>query len=121
MNIKDCIFCKIIDKTSPADIVFEDKYILALKSIEPISNGHTLVIPKIHCENIFDIENDILEKLISVSKKLSKELCELNNATGVNLLNASGIDAQQSIFHFHLHIVPRYPDDKLDLWFRSGL
>jgi histidine triad (HIT) family protein len=71
--------------------------------------------------NVFDIETDSLERLAGIAQKLSKEIVETHRATGVNLLNASGKDAQQSVFHFHLHIVPRYENDGLDLWFKNRL
>jgi len=119
--MKECIFCKIINKESPSKIVFENNDILAIAPKEEISKGHTLVIPKTHFENIFDIDKNILEKLIAVSKDLSATLAKENNATGINLLHASGKDAQQSVFHFHLHIVPRYENDGLDLWLREKL
>lgn len=117
----NCIFCKIINKEAPVKIVFENDEILALVPKGEISKGHTLVIPKTHFENIFDIDKNILEKLIAVSKDLSETLTKENNATGINLLHASGKDAQQSVFHFHLHIVPRYENDGLDLWLREKL
>lgn len=116
-----CIFCKIINKEAFAKIVFENDAILAFAPIEPISKGHTLVVTKNHFENIFDIDKVTLEKLISASKDLSDQLVIENNATGINLLHASGKDAQQSVFHFHMHIVPRYENDGLDLWLRAML
>jgi len=112
--MNNCIFCKIISKEAPAKIVFENKDILAFVPKEQVSKGHMLVVPRVHFENIFDIDKNILEKLIAVSKDLSEQLAKENNAIGVNLLHASGKDAQQSVFHFHLHVVPRYENDGLD-------
>ncbi len=120
-NMNNCIFCKIIAKKAPAKIVFENEDILAFVPKEQVSKGHTLVVPRVHFENVFDIGKNILEKLIAVSKGLSEKLAKENNATGVNLLHASGKDAQQSVFHFHLHVVPRYENDGLDLWLREKL
>lgn len=119
--MNNCIFCKIIAKEAPAKIVLENEDILAFVPKEQVSKGHTLVIPRVHFENIFDIDKNTLEKLITVSKDLSEQLAKENNATGVNLLHASGKDAQQSVFHFHLHVVPRYENDGLDLWLREKL
>lgn len=116
-----CIFCKINNKKTPAKNVFENDDVLAFVPIKRLSKGHTLVVPKNHFENIFDINETALEKLISVSKDLSEQLVKENNATGVNLLHASGKDVQQSVFHFHLHIIPRYENDGLDLWLREKL
>jgi len=117
----DCIFCKIIAKEAPANIVFENEEFLAFSPIETASKGHTLLIPKKHFESIFDFERHSLERLMGCAQDIAKDLVASDEATGINLLHASGKDAQQSVFHFHLHIVPRYKDDGLDLWFRNNL
>lgn len=119
--MKDCVFCKIINKELSANILFENEEFLAFSPINKISKGHTLLIPKKHQENVFDIDTHSLERLAGITQKLSKELIETHEATGINLLHASGKDAQQSVFHFHMHIVPRYKDDGLDLWLRNRL
>lgn len=117
----NCVFCKIIKKELPATIVFENDEFLAFSPLEQVTEGHTLVIPKKHFENVFDFESPSLERLMGVAQTVAKGLVEKNGATGVNLLHASGKDAQQSVFHFHLHVVPRYKDDGLDLWLRNKL
>jgi histidine triad (HIT) family protein len=117
----ECIFCKIIKKESPAEIIFENDLILALTPLHQVSKGHTIVIPKQHFKNIFDVEDLVLRELISVTKNISNTIIRENNATGVNVLNASGKDAQQSVFHLHFHIVPRYPTDGLDMWIKQSL
>ncbi len=119
--MKDCIFCKIVNKEVPAKVIFENDEFLAFPPIEQVSKGHTLLIPKKHFENIFDFESGSLERLMGIAQEIAKGLVEENDATGINLLHASGKDAQQSVFHFHLHIVPRYKDDGLDLWLRNKL
>ena len=119
--MENCIFCKIINKELPASVVFDNEEFLAFSPKDQISPGHTLLIPKKHQVDVFDLDPNSFERLARVAQRLSKELVEMFNATGVNLLNASGKDAQQSIFHFHLHIVPRYENDGLDLWFRNKL
>jgi histidine triad (HIT) family protein len=116
----NCIFCKIINGEIPAKKVYEDEKVLAFLDVNPISKGHTLIIPKAHFENIFDIKDDNLKEIISEGKKISMLLKEKLNADGVNLLHASGKDAQQSVFHFHLHVVPRYSGDELDTWPKSS-
>jgi len=103
-----CIFCKIVNKQAPATIIFEDEVVLAIMPLEQVSKGHTLLLPKKHFENIS-----------KVMKKLSNKLVKENNATGINLLNANGKDAQQSIPHFHL--VPRFSNDELDMWIKQKL
>ena len=117
----NCVFCKIIKKELPSKVIFENKEFLAFLSTGPVSKGHTLLIPKKHFSDIFEFETKYLERLMGVAKKISKKLIKDNKATGINLLQSNGKDAQQSVFHFHLHIVPRYKKDGLDLWLKNKL
>lgn len=117
--VSNCVFCKIIQNKEALKI-FEDEKTICLLDINPISKGHCLVIPKEHFRDIFDIDDEYLKNIISVSKKVSTTLKQKLGATGVNILHASGESAQQSIFHFHLHLVPRYKDDSLDTWPKSN-
>ena len=87
--------------------------------INPVSRGHILVISKKHYENIFETPDDVLERINIVCKKLALICRDKLGISGVNILNASGEDAQQSVFHIHYHIVPRFVDDKMDLWFHQ--
>lgn len=119
--MENCVFCKIINKQLPATAIFENEEFLAFSPINQVSKGYTLLIPKKHQVNIFDVDKSLLEWLAGIAQELSKGLSELNGATGINLLNANGKNAQQSVFHFHLHIVPRYENDDLDLWLRNKL
>ena len=119
--MEDCIFCKIIKKEVKANIIFENEVCLAFIPLKPVTDGHILLVPKDHFENLFDINNEILKEIIIASKKISSDIFKENQATGINLLHASGKDAQQSVFHFHLHIVPRRPNDGLDMWIRNKL
>ena len=121
MTKNKCVFCEIIKKQLPSNIIFENDEFLAFSSIEPVSKGHTLLIPKKHFPDIFDFETSSLEKLMGIAQKIAKNLIKKHGATGINLLQANGKDAQQSVFHFHLHIVPRYKNDGLDLWLRNKL
>jgi len=117
----NCIFCRIINKEVPGTFVYEDDDVAAIIPKEQVSPGHTLVIPKNHYTDVFDIDDEVLRNIASVSKKLSKDIITTTDYTSVNLLNASGKDAQQSVFHFHLHIVPRKENDGLDLWIKRNL
>ncbi|PIP15052.1 HIT family protein [Candidatus Roizmanbacteria bacterium CG_4_10_14_0_2_um_filter_36_35] len=117
----NCIFCKIIQKQAFADIVYEDPNLIAIIPLEQASKGHTLLITKEHIENLFDIDEETLQIVAVGVKKLTKKLVYENKPTGINLLHASGKDAQQSVFHFHIHLVPRYKNDGLDLWIRNKL
>lgn len=119
--MKDCIFCKIARKESPATIVFETADTLAFTPLEIVSRGHTLLIPKKHFENIFAIDEKIFKDISVSAKQLSLILKDQYQATGINILHASGKDAQQSVFHFHIHLIPRYHNDGLDLWIKNKL
>lgn len=115
---QNCIFCQIINGKKALKI-YENEKTVCLLDINPISRGHCLIIPKKHFKNIFDVSEEYLKDIISTSKKISELLKQKLNATGVNILHASGKSAQQSVFHFHLHLVPRYKDDGLDAWPKS--
>jgi len=104
----------------PSFVVFEDDLVKVIMDINPVSEGHLLIIPKKHFENIFDADKEVLERINVVAQKMSILCKEKLNCTGVNILNASGKDAQQSVFHLHYHIVPRYPKDGIDLWFPNN-
>jgi histidine triad (HIT) family protein len=114
--MSNCIFCQIIKRQVGAKYVFEDDHVIAFEPSDPVARGHALVVPKHHRENLVDITIESLNEVISVAKLVAIECMANLGATGVNLLHASGEDAQQSIDHFHLHVVPRYPNDGLDLW-----
>jgi histidine triad (HIT) family protein len=116
-----CVFCQIAKREIPATFLFENDDFLAFSPIESVAQGHTLLVPRQHYVNIFDIDPDTFVALSALTRTLSVNLAETHGATGINLLHASGKDAQQSVFHFHMHLVPRYKDDGLDLWFRNKL
>jgi histidine triad (HIT) family protein len=103
-----------------ATIVYEDDKIMAILPKEQISKGHTLLIPKEHFADIFEIPEDLFKNFTRILKSFSKALVAENQATGLNILNANGRDAQQSVPHLHFHLVPRYPNDGLDLWLKAG-
>jgi histidine triad (HIT) family protein len=118
--MKDCIFCEIIKgNKEERDVVYEDDFVMAFPDKYPVIQGHTLVVPKQHYKDIFEIPEDILTRIITVSKMLAEKMKKDLGATGVNVMNANGKDAHQSVFHLHFHVVPRHPDDGLDLNFHS--
>lgn len=116
-----CVFCRIINKELPSSVVYEDDVVIAIVPLETVSKGHTLLISKKHFENIFDVDEDVFSHFSKILKKLSSDLVSNNKATGINILNASGKDAQQSVPHLHFHLVPRYPKDGLDMWIKQKL
>jgi histidine triad (HIT) family protein len=119
--METCVFCRIVSGEEPATIVFEDDKVLAFPPLVPVSRGHTLVIPKTHHESLADIDENGWRDLLDRARRLAKVLVREHGASGINLLHASGKDAQQSVLHCHVHLVPRYPHDGLDLWLRQKL
>lgn len=112
----DCIFCKIIKGEIPSYKIYEDEKTYAFLDISCDSYGHTLVIPKKHCTNVLDCEKEYLEAVINTVRLISKHYVDDCGFEGVNVLNASGEAAQQSVFHLHFHIIPRKRDDDLNTW-----
>jgi histidine triad (HIT) family protein len=109
--MRDCIFCKIVRGEAPSWKVYENAHVYAFLDIHPISEYHTLVIPKAHSENIFDVpEKDVLEVMAAVREiaRLYKTKLGIQN---VQIINSSGREAQQDVFHIHFHIVPRKRGD----------
>lgn len=112
----DCIFCKIIKGEIPSRKIFEDEFTFAFLDLSNDGNGHILVIPKKHCENILDCDNETLTHVAKTIKLISNHLVDNCGMDGVNILNASGKDAEQSVFHLHFHILPRKADDNFSTW-----
>jgi histidine triad (HIT) family protein len=117
--MEECLFCKIVNNEMPCFQLFEDDLVKVFLDINPVSKGHLLVIPKQHFENIFTVPDNVLIRITQVCKKMALLCKEKLGATGVNIVNASGKDAQESVPHLHFHVVPRYKKDGLDLWFHG--
>jgi len=112
----DCIFCKIVDKKIPADIIYEDKDTLAFLDISPVNIGHTLVIPKKHFRNVFDIPKEEYKKVMETVWKITPKIKEAVKAGGVNIGNSNEKIANQAVFHLHIHIMPRFENDGLKMF-----
>jgi histidine triad (HIT) family protein len=119
MFMSDCIFCKIIKGEIPGHILYEDEKVLVMLDAFPIAKGHILIIPKEHYVNIFDIPADLLGHIGKISKAVAINLKDKLGADGINIVNANEKAAQQSVFHYHMHLVPRWEKDGLDLWFHG--
>jgi histidine triad (HIT) family protein len=114
--MEDCIFCKIVKGEIPCKKVHEDDKTFAFLDISPIHKGHTLIVPKEHHENILDMPDETLAELAKTAKKVSKAVKKATNADGFNVTQNNGAAAGQAVFHFHLHIIPRFKDDGLKNW-----
>lgn len=107
----DCLFCKIMSGDIPSNTIYEDEIVKVFLDINPISNGHCLIVPKKHYTNIEDIDLETLKHINEISKKLHKELKEKLNCEGLTLVQNNGLG--QEVKHYHLHLVPRYTNDEI--------
>lgn len=114
--MSDCVFCKIISGEIPSSKVYEDEHTCVIMDVANDVDGHMLAIPKQHIGNILDCDNGNLTYLIKTVQLISKHCVENCGFDGVNLLNASGESAGQSVPHFHIHIIPRKNGDGIDAW-----
>jgi histidine triad (HIT) family protein len=112
---EECIFCKIAAGEMSAEIVQEDDATLAFMDINPWTRGHALVIPRAHSRNLYEIPDDDLASTLSAAKRLSVRMRDRLRCDGINLLNSCEPAAWQTVFHFHVHVIPRYDDDPLQL------
>ena len=115
MRDPDCIFCKIVAGEVPGQIVQEDDRTVAFMDISPATRGHALVVPRNHWRDLLEIEHDDLEATVVAAQRLARRMHERLAVDGVNLLNARGAAAWQTVFHFHMHVIPRYEGDPLRL------
>ena len=121
--MENCIFCKIISGEIPSAKIYEDEKVFAFLELNPLAKGHTLLIPKKHAQDIFDISQEDLKDIIAAAQKISLKLKETFGAEGVNLVQRSGKAAEQGVFHFHLHIIPRKIGDGIEMdrwWFEKA-
>lgn len=105
---QDCIFCKIIDGEIPSAKVYEDEDVYAFLDISQVTKGHTLVIPKQHTQDIYHTDSDVAEKLFARVPKIANALKKTYEPIGLNVLNNNEEPAGQSVFHLHIHLIPRY-------------
>jgi histidine triad (HIT) family protein len=111
----DCIFCKIVAGELPASIVDEDERTIAFMDISPATRGHALVIPRAHTPDLLSIDPPELAAVAVAARRLAIRVKERLGAEGINIINSCGAAAWQTVFHFHLHVIPRYESDPLRL------
>lgn len=116
--MSECPFCKIVAGQAPCWRVYEDNRVLAFLDIAPVTDGHTLIIPKAHYVNIYDIPEELIAHIAVVSKRLAQLYRHALGAEAMNFLHSAGRAAHQEVFHYHLHLIPRQPADGLHLGYR---
>ena len=111
----DCLFCKIVAGDVPSTIVMQDERTVAFMDINPATRGHALVVPRAHARDLHDVDVEDLAAVAATAQRVAARALERLDAAGVNLLNSSGRAAWQTVFHFHVHVIPRYEHDPLRL------
>jgi histidine triad (HIT) family protein len=111
----DCLFCGIVDGTIPSETIDSDERTVAFMDINPATRGHALVVPRRHSADLLEIEEEDLAATALAAQRLARRMKDVLGADGINLINACGAAAWQTVFHFHIHVVPRYEDDPLKL------
>ncbi len=116
----DCIFCKIIKGEIPSAKVYEDDKVMAFLDIQPVNEGHTLVVPKRHHEDLFDLPEEFLSSGLGAIKKIATAVKKAVDADGINIGMNNGRAAGQAVFHAHFHVIPRFKNDRLKEWKRKS-
>ena len=110
--MESCIFCKIANKEIPSKVIYEDEKCLVFLDISPATKGHVLIIPKNHYADLFEIEESELFYLMGIAQKISQRLKDRLGFEGLNVVQNNGSIAGQTVFHYHIHLIPRYKDDQ---------
>jgi histidine triad (HIT) family protein len=115
MSDRGCIFCAIVEGRAPAEVVFEDEETLAFMDIHPANPGHTLIIPKRHVRDIYDLDAETAAAVMGTTVRVAKAIKSALQPDGMNLVQSNERAASQDVFHFHMHIIPRWYGDGLRL------
>jgi histidine triad (HIT) family protein len=111
----DCLFCGIVAGSIPSETIDSDERTVAFMDVNPATAGHALVVPREHSADLLEIGEEDLTAVNLAAQRLARRMKEVLGADGINLINACGAAAWQTVFHFHIHVVPRYEDDPLKL------
>ena len=111
MRDADCIFCKIAAGEIPSKTIYEDEEFRVIMDISPATKGHALILPKEHYPNLYEIPEEVAADAMKLAKKLAKKMTDALQCDGFNLVQNNGEVAGQTVFHFHMHLIPRYKND----------
>ena len=111
MKKDDCIFCKLANGDIPTRMIYEDDNFAVFMDMSPAAKGHSLVVPKEHYANIYEMPAELVGEAMKVAQKMAIKLTEALHADGFNIVQNNGEVAGQTVFHFHMHLIPRYEDD----------
>ena len=107
----DCIFCKLANGEIPTRAIYEDELFKVFMDASPVTRGHSLIVPKNHYDNLYSLGDEEAKAIMPLAKKLATKMTDVLHADGFNILQNNGTVAGQSVFHYHLHLVPRFKDD----------
>ena len=120
MKDNNCIFCKIANGEIPSSTLYEDDMVRVILDISPATKGHALILPKEHYTNLYEISDEMASHAIKVAKKMAKKMQEELGGEGLNVLQNNGELAGQTVFHYHMHLIPRYQEDKINMKWENG-
>ena len=120
MKKDDCIFCKLANGVIPTNSLYEDDVVKVIFDAGPASSGHVLILPKEHFDNVYSLDDDTADHIFQVAVKVAKALKEGLNLEGLNIVQNNGEIAGQTVFHFHMHIIPRYKGDTVNVGWKPG-
>ena len=118
--MSDCIFCKIANGEIPSATLYEDEDFRVILDLGPASKGHALILPKAHAANIYEISDDMAAKAMILAKKMATKMTEALKCDGFNIVQNNGEPAGQTVFHFHMHLIPRYENDHAHILWTPG-
>lgn len=118
--MSNCIFCKIANGEIPSATLYEDEDFRVILDLGPASKGHALILPKAHAANIYEISDDMAAKAMILAKKMATKMTEALKCDGFNIVQNNGEPAGQTVFHFHMHLIPRYKNDHVGLGWNVG-
>lgn len=120
MREENCIFCKIAAGEIPSATLYEDDDFRVILDLSPASKGHALILPKEHYRNLYDLDDELAAKVLVLAKKMTLRLKEVLGCDGYNIVQNNEEAAGQTVFHFHMHMIPRYQGDKVGLGWKMG-
>ena len=116
----NCIFCKIANGEIPSATLYEDEEFRVILDLGPATKGHALILPKTHAANIYEISEDMAAKAMILAKKMATKMTKALNCDGFNIVQNNGEPAGQTVFHFHMPLIPRYKGDEAGITWNSG-
>ncbi len=120
MKDDNCIFCKIASGEIPSKTIYEDEEFRVILDLGPAAKGHALILPKNHYANLYELPEETAAKVMMLAKKMAGQMTDKLNCDGFNLMQNNGEIAGQTVFHFHMHLIPRYKDDGQKIGWKPG-